>query len=86
MKIRSHYVQVMPIESAPYWSRKRRRRPDISDDIIEYCITVSEKQRDRTWKGVWNAIERIPPSGRILKVVYRTEGKTIKVITAYWIE
>lgn len=77
----------MQIVSSEYWARKRHKRPDISDDMIEYCIMNSNKLNDRTWESVWNAIARIPPSGRLLKVVYREKGKDIKIIvTAYWLD
>lgn len=46
----------------------------------------SDKIRDKYWENAYNAIARIPPSGRKLKVVYREKGKTIKVITAYWLD
>ncbi len=76
----------MSIEHSPYWSKKRKKRPDITDDIIEYCINNSNKLKDKYWEDVWNAISRIPPSGRLLKVVYKTKGKTIKIVTAYWLD
>jgi hypothetical protein len=65
----------MQIESSDYWKKKRHTRPDIKDDMIEYCITNSTKLKDRTWEDVWNSISRIPPSGRLLKVVHREKGK-----------
>ena len=77
----------MQIISSGYWSKKRHTRPDITDDMIEYCIMNSSKLKDRTWEDVWNAICRIPPSGRLLKVVYREKGKDIKIIvTVYWLD
>ncbi|MBI2110436.1 hypothetical protein HYT51_01510 [Candidatus Woesearchaeota archaeon] len=77
-------MQIIPSE---YWSKKRHTRPDITNDLIEYCIINSNKLKDRTWEEVWNAINRIPPSGRLLKVVYREKGKDIKIIvTAYWLD
>ena len=76
----------MQLEETFYWKKKRLRRPDITDDMIEYCIQNSNRLKDRNWEDVWNAISRIPPSGRLLKVVYRTKGKTIKTITAYWLD
>ena len=65
----------MQIKDSAYWSRKRQKRPDILDYMIEYCIMHSNKLNDRNWENVWNAIARIPPSGRLLKVVYREKGK-----------
>ena len=77
----------MKIEHSIYWSRKKWKRLDISDYMIEYCIIHSNKLKDRTWENVWNAITRIPPSGRLLKVVYREKEKDIKIIiTAYWLD
>jgi len=77
----------MQIISSDYWNKKRKTRKDITDDMIEYCIINSSKLRDRTWEEAWNAITRIPPSGRLLKVVYREKGKDIKIIvTSYWLD
>ena len=76
----------MPFDYSKHWMRKRKYRPDITDDSMEYCIQNSEVLRDRRWSDAFNAISRIPPSGRILKVVYKTKGKTIKILTAYWLD
>ena len=76
----------MPFDYSKHWMRKRKYRPDITDDSMEYCIQNSEALRDRRWSDAFNAISRIPPSGRILKVVYKTKGKTIKILTAYWLD
>ena len=77
----------MEIEHSEHWKRKLKYRPDISDSSIQYAITNSDAQRDRHWENALNAICRIPPSGRILKVVYRklAKGKII-VITAFWLD
>ncbi len=69
-----------------HWSYKKRYRPDITSDIIEYCIVNSDKIKDKKWLDASNAITRIPPSGRILKVVYKIKGKDIKILTAYWLD
>jgi len=61
-------------------------RSEITEYMLEYCIIHSEKIKDRRWEDVWNAITRIPPSNRTLKVAYKTEGKTIKILTAYWLD
>jgi len=42
--------------------------------------------KDRDWSDAFNAITRVPPSGRVLKVVYKDKSKVIKIITAYWID
>ena len=77
----------MIIKSSNYWLKKRNKRPAITDEMIEYCIINSNKMNDRTWEEVWNAISRIPPSGRLLKAVYREKGKDIKIIiTSYWLD
>lgn len=76
----------MPFVYSKHWMQKRKYRPDITDDLIEYCIQNSEVLKDRRWSGAFNAISRVPPSGRILKVVYKTKGKTIKILTAYWLD
>ncbi len=76
----------MKIIHSSYWEKKKTKRPEITDDLIEYCIKNSDKLRDRNWEEVWNSISRIPPSGRILKVVYREKGKDIKIITAFWLD
>ena len=54
---------------------QKRFRPEITDDIIELCLFNSDKLKDNGWSDAFNAIARIPPSGRILKVVYRVKGK-----------
>ena len=56
------------------------------NNLIDYCIKNSNKLRDKYWEDAWNAISRVPPSGRILKVVYKPKGKTIKILTAYWLD
>ena len=65
---------------------KRMYRPDVTDDLIVYSIQQSDKLNDKEWQDAYNAIARVPPSGRILKVVYKTKGKTIKIVTAYWLD
>lgn len=76
----------MIFEYSNHWKRKKEERKDISDDLIEYCILNSEKVVDRKWEDAYNAIAKVPPSGRILKVVYKEKGKHIKVLTAFWID
>ncbi len=76
----------MQIVYTTHWLEKRkRRRKDISGWIIKYCIMKSPKIKDRRWKYVYNAICRIPPPNKLLKVVYKEKGKDIKIITAYWL-
>ncbi|MDO8467402.1 MAG: DUF4258 domain-containing protein [Nanoarchaeota archaeon] len=76
----------MKIIYSTHWAKQRKYRSDITDDIIELCINNSDKLQDKKWKGAFNAISRVPPSGRILKVVYKEKGKDIKIITAYWLD
>ena len=76
----------MKIDHSFHWKKQRRFRPEITDDFIEQCIQRSEKMKDRKWENSFNAIARIPPSGRILKVAYREKSKTINIITAYWLD
>ena len=76
----------MRITPSFHWEKQQRFRPEITDDLIEQCIQLSEKMKDKKWEDAFNAIARIPPLGRILKVVYREESKTIKIITAYWLD
>ena len=76
----------MKFQYTDHWFEKRKiRRQDIKDYLIEYCILNSPRIKDRKWEGAYNAICRIPPSNVLLKVVYIIEGKGIKIITAYWI-
>lgn len=76
----------MPFEYSFHWLKKRKKRSNITDDFIDYCIKNSNILKDKYWEDAWNAIARIPPSGRLLKVVYRRKGKTIKILTAYWLD
>lgn len=77
---------LIELDYSIHWKDKRKKRSDITDDSIEYALRTSPKIKDRYWNDAWNAFSRIPPSGRLLKVVYKTKGKTIKIITAYWLE
>ncbi len=54
--------------------------------MIEYALNNSNELKDKYWEDALNAISRIPPSGRILKVVYRKEQSKIKIITAFWLD
>ncbi len=76
----------MEFEYSEHWIRKRKYRADISDDMFEYAIINSNELKDKHWEDASNAICRIPPSGRILKLVYKKIGKNkYRIITAYWI-
>ena len=77
----------MELEYSEHWKRKRKYRKDITDAFIEYAINHSSELRDRHWENALNAICRVPPSGRILKVVYRKLAKDkTKIITAFWLD
>jgi hypothetical protein len=77
----------MNFEYSKHWLRKRKYRKDISDDIFEYAIINSDELKDKYWEDASNAICRIPPSGRILKIVYKKLGKNkYRIITAYWLD
>jgi hypothetical protein len=77
----------MTLIDSIHWQWKRKKRQDISDDIIEYAISHSIIIEDRKWEGLFNAICKVPPSGRTLKVVWRRlKSQEIKVITAYWLD
>ena len=69
-----------------HWKKKRKYRKDISNDMIEYAIKNSNILKDKCWEDALNAISRIPPSGRILKVIYKKEKDNIKIITAFWLD
>ena len=74
------------MEYSNHWERRRKERKDITYDLIEYCIKSSNKLKDKYWDDALNAISRIPPSGKILKVVYKEKSKSIKVLTAFWLD
>lgn len=76
----------MEFAESEHWKRKRKHRKGISEDMIEYAIQNSNELKDKYWEDALNAICRIPPSGRILKVVYRREKNKIKIITAFWLD
>ena len=62
----------MEIEYSKHWLVKHpKKKKDITNDAIEFAIKNSKELRDRHWKDIFNAISRIPPSRRILKVVYK---------------
>ena len=70
-----------------HWKRKIGIRKEITDDLIEYAIQHSNVLRDKNWPDALNAICRVPPMGRILKVAYKRIGKNeIKITTAFWLD
>ena len=76
----------MQLTYSHHWKKKEKYRADITEAMIEYCIQHAQRIRDKHWHDLLNAIAPVPPSRRMLKVVYQPEGKTIKVITAYWVD
>jgi len=76
----------MDFIESEHWKRKKLKRKDISNYDIEYAITNSNEIMDKYWGDALNAISRIPPSGRILKVIYKREKSKIKIITAFWLD
>jgi hypothetical protein len=76
----------MKFVDSEHWGRKRKHRKDITDDMIEYAIKNSNELKDKYWEDALNVICRIPPSGRILKVVYKKTKEKIKIITAFWLD
>ncbi|MEK6955518.1 MAG: DUF4258 domain-containing protein [Nanoarchaeota archaeon] len=75
----------MKFEYSFHYIKSKKYRPDIDDYSVEYCIINSNVIKDRLWDDVLNAITIIPPSNRMLKVVYKIKGKHIKILTAYWL-
>ena len=54
--------------------------------MIELALKNSKEQKDKYWENAFNAISRIPPSGRLLKIVYKKPKGKIFIITAFWLE
>ena len=69
-----------------HWLLKNKYRKNINETDIEYAILNSDIIKDRKWENAFNAICRVPPSGRILKVVYKRKGKAYKILTAHWLD
>lgn len=77
----------MNIEYSKHWIKKQKiKKKDITNDLIEYALNNSKPLSDKHWKGVLNAVSRVPPSGRILKVVYKIKSNNIFVVTAFWLD
>lgn len=77
----------MKFRYSEHWVKKRVFRQEITNDLFEYAIKNSDEFKDKYWEDASNAICRIPPSGRILKVVYKRIGKSeYKIITSYWLD
>ena len=77
----------MQVVYSNHWKKKQKtKKKDITDDMIEYAISSSQPSRDKHWDNVLNAIAIIPPSGRILKVVYKITEQKKFVLTAFWLD
>jgi hypothetical protein len=77
----------MKIEYSKHWMKKqKKKKKDIADEMIEYAINNSRILKDKHWEDALNAISRIPPSGRILKVVFKIKHQKRFVITAFWLD
>jgi len=77
----------MELEYSQHWLKKHiKKKKDITEDAIEFAIKNSRELKDKYWKEAYNAISRIPPSGRILKVVYKKLKGKVFIITAYWLD
>ena len=76
----------MKFEYSKHWVKKQRFRTNITAADIEYTIMNSAELRDKYWPDALNAVCRIPPSGRILKVVYKRKKEIFKIITAFWLD
>ncbi len=61
----------MKFEYSFHWKKQKRYRSEITDDLIELCIIQSDKLKDNEWPDAFNAISRVSPPGRILKVAYK---------------
>jgi len=77
----------MRIVYSKHWIKKqKKKKKDITKDMIEYAINNSRVSKDKNWKDALNAISRIPPSGRILKVVFKITNQKRFIITAFWLD
>jgi len=77
----------MDIVYSKHWIRKqKKKKKDITNDVIEYTIKNSQILKDKYWIGALNAISRVTSSGRRLKVVYKRIKEKIFIITAYWLD
>jgi len=69
-----------------HWEKKRGYRKNVMHKQIEYAIQNSNILKDKHWEDALNAICRVPPQGRILKVVYKREEGKYKIITAFYLD
>ena len=77
----------MEIKFSQHWLKKHiKKKKDITKDAIEFAIRNSREMKDKYWKDALNSVSRIPPSGRILKVVHKKLKGKVFIITAYWLD
>lgn len=77
----------MLLEYSKHWKMKTKFRKDIQNWMLEYALINSKIIKDKYFEDLLNAICRIPPSGRLLKVVYRRLSENrFKIITAFWLD
>jgi len=77
----------MEITYSKHWLLKnKKKRKDITRDFIEFVLNDSDELKDRFWADAFNAIAKIPSSGRTLKVVYKKSKGKIFIITSYWLD
>ena len=77
----------MEMEYSKHWIKKQKsKKKDITKDIIEFAIKNSGIIKDKYWNDAFNAVLKIPPSGRTLKVVYKKLNQKVFIITAYWLD
>ena len=73
----------MEIGYSRHWMKKQaRKKRNTINDAIEYVIRNSDILNDKYWEDTWNAVSKIPPSGRTLKVIYKRAKQKIFIITA----
>jgi hypothetical protein len=77
----------MEIEYSKHWIKKRKsKKKDITDDVIEFVLKNSRILKDKYGGDAFNAVLKIPYSGRTLKIVYKKLNQKIFIITAYWLD
>ena len=77
----------MEIIYSKHWHEKHpKKKKGITIDVLEFAINNSIIIKDRLWDDAFNAICRIPQSGRILKVVYKKINQKVFILTAYWLD
>jgi hypothetical protein len=77
----------MDIVYSKHWAEKHpKKKKGITKDALEFAINNSVVIKDKYWNDAFNAISRIPPSGRILKVVYKRLKRKVFIMTAFWLD